>query len=129
AWRFVGRRAGGVLSVTHDGVAMASRQLLLPRVAIVDRDKEASLTSKDLCDALHPLQGRQRSFHPPALFRMNTVAIEKFDLRFGWRNERFHEFPLLQANPQPAPIVHHLDGKRIEELVSEGDNVFARCRS
>src|ERR1019366_2115832 len=119
--RFVGRRAAGMLAVAHDGVAMASRQLLFPRVAVVDRDKEASLTSKDLCDALHPLQGCQRSFHPLALFRMNTVAIEKFDLRFGWRNERSRDFPVLHANPQPAPIVHHLDGKRIEELVSEGD--------
>src|ERR1019366_1752237 len=129
AWGFVRGRAGGGVTGTYYSVAMASRQLLFPRVAVVDRDEEASLTLKDLCDALHPLQGRQRSFHPLALFRMNTVAIEKFDLRFGWRNERFHEFLVLQTNSQPAPMVHHLDGKSVEEFVAEDDHVFARRRS
>src|ERR1039457_1017257 len=127
--RFVGQRADGVLPITHEGVAMAPRQLLLAGVAVVDRDKEASLTLKDLCDALHPLQGHRRGFHPLALFRMNTVAIEKFYFLRGWPIECLHEFPVLQANPQPAAIVHYFNRKRVEELIAEDDNVLAGRRS
>src|ERR1035438_4777543 len=60
---------------------------------------------------------------------MNTVAIEEFDFRCGWRNERLHESPVLDSDPQPAAIVHYLDGKGIEELIAEDDDVFPCCRS
>ncbi len=154
AWRFVRRRAGGVLTVTHDGVAMASRQLLFPRVAVINHDNKATsalflrrpffavIPTEDfspsggtccspgvkcLRDALHPLHRQQRRLHALALLRMNTVAIEEFSLRLAWRNEPLHELPILDPDPQPAAIVHYVDGKRIEELIAE-DNDVVPCR-
>src|ERR1019366_3122349 len=58
---------------------------------------------------------------------MNTVAIEEFDLPCAWRNEPLYESSVLDPDPQPAAIVHYLDGKRIEELVAEDDDVLV-CR-
>src|ERR1019366_6958428 len=102
AWGFVRRRAGGVLTVTHDSVAMASRQLLLTGIAVVDHDQEASPAFKDLCSSLHHLQCHQRRFYAFAFFRTNTVAIEEFDFCQGWPIESLHEFAVLQANSQRA---------------------------
>jgi hypothetical protein len=75
-----GRRRGHLQAVGHEGVAMASRKLLLARVAVVDENHEATSPPKDGGYAVHPRKRCQWSLDPLPVFGMNTVSIEKFVL-------------------------------------------------
>src|SRR5271167_3642648 len=144
-----------MLAVGHDGVAMASGELLLARVAVVDHDYKPALGTfrswlstaviptegfspgGGTCfflqlecggDAVHPHQRRERRFNPLPFFRMNAVAIQKLGLSCGNRCEALAEAPVLETNPQCAAMVHDLDRQRVEEFVAEDDDVFFRLR-
>src|ERR1039458_7387935 len=102
---------------------MASRKLLFARVAVIDQHQEPVPVMKDLGNALHPIQRRQRRFQALVLLRLNTVAIETFHLRRRWRSEGFNESSLLHADMHGAVMIHYFNRQRVEELVAEDDEV------
>src|SRR5208283_3102298 len=59
---------------------------------------------------------------------MNAVTIDEFTFCGRRRYEALDEPPVVEADPQSAAMVHHLDRERVEKFVSENDNVPTSAR-
>src|SRR5437868_12762438 len=70
--------AQGVLTKRCDRTAMASGELFLASVSVVDRDENATIYAG--CDARHRLLCDQRDLDSFAGFRMDAVAVEETQL-------------------------------------------------
>src|SRR5271169_5182574 len=104
-----------MLAIHHESIAMPSCQLLLARVAVINKNDETTPVTEDLGDTRHPPQRCQRRLHALSCFRMNTVAIQKFVLGSGRRLEGFYESAVGDSHPHRTAIIDDLDQQRIEE--------------
>ena len=83
-----------MLTIRHQGAAMAAGQLLLASVAIVHRDDHA--VAHRCGQARHVAMREQRNFDAFSRLGMHAVAVEKFQFFGRGRDPGFDEAVALE---------------------------------
>src|SRR6185369_8121973 len=102
---------------------MASSNLLVAGVAVVDEDKIAGLLTdrSERSDLSHVVLRNQRCVDTFAFFGMNRKTLNIIKKRDRRRNEPLRKTAVVFRHAQLAAMIEHFDRKCVEELVPEDD--------
>ncbi len=113
-------RTGGVMSIRHERAAVATRELLVAGVTVIDYQQQAA--RDDVREMTNPILRNCGDFDALAGLGMDAVAIEEFQfLGQRWKPD-FVQAIVSERNVKFAVGAENLDGKGIEEFVGKHDH-------
>ena len=111
--------ADRVLAVGHQRASMASGELFIAGVAVVDEQEETPVDG--MGNLTDPGLRDHRGFNPFARLGMDTIAVEEFEFfGLGWKPD-FSQAVVFEGEVEFALWAKDFDGKGVEEFVGEDD--------
>src|ERR1017187_3984651 len=116
-----------IMAVRHESTAMATSELLVAGVTVVNDQQQA------VCDRLgdlpDPILGEDGNFDALARFRMDAVAVEEFQFLGDRRQPGLAQAVIFQGDVELAGGAQNFYGEGVEEFVGEDDDGSFRAES